>query len=120
MGKSLGKKYTNKMERIAFLKDNCDACENKGCMKPYTPECRQDGIVDLGIWHNLKPSQLMIPLDTHVARIGHEMGLISRNSNDWAAVEELTAQLRELDENDPCKYDFALFGLGESQKRMKP
>lgn len=82
--------------------------------------CRQDGIVDLGIWHKLKPSQLMIPLDTHVARIGREMGLISRNSNDRAAVEGLTAQLRELDENDPCKYDFALFGLGESQKRMKP
>lgn len=38
MRKSLGKEYTNKMERIAFLKDNCDACENKGYMKPYTPE----------------------------------------------------------------------------------
>lgn len=82
--------------------------------------CRQDGIVDLGIWNNLKPSQLMIPLDTHVARIGREMGLISRNANDRATVEELTAKLRELDKSDPCKYDFALFGLGESQKRMKP
>ncbi len=82
--------------------------------------CRQDGIVDLGIWHNVKPGQLMIPLDTHVARIGREMGLISRNGNDRAAVEELTAKLRELDKSDPCKYDFALFGLGESQKRMKP
>lgn len=38
MGKSLGKEYTNKIERVAFLKDNCDACENKGYMKPYTPE----------------------------------------------------------------------------------
>lgn len=79
--------------------------------------CRQDGIVDIGIWHKVKPSQLMIPLDTHVARIGREMGLISRNGNDRATVEELTAKLRELDANDPCKYDFALFGLGESQKR---
>lgn len=38
MGKSLGKEYTSKIERVAFLKDNCDACENKGYMKPYTPE----------------------------------------------------------------------------------
>ncbi len=37
MEKTLGKEYENKVERIAFLKDNCDACENKGYMKPYTP-----------------------------------------------------------------------------------
>lgn len=125
MGKSLGKEYTSKIERVAFLKDNCDACENKGgsaCKRLNLMLrwlCRQDGIVDMGIWHNLKPSELMIPLDTHVARIGREMGLIERNGNDRKTVEELTAKLRELDKNDPCKYDFALFGLGESQKRAK-
>lgn len=80
--------------------------------------CRQDGIVDIGIWHDLKPSQLMIPLDTHVARVGREMGLIDRNSNDRVAVEELTDKLRDFDIDDPCKYDFALFGLGESQKHV--
>lgn len=273
MEKTLGKEYENKVERIAFLKDNCDACENKGYMKPYTPAelqghkeklanvsieiseieaemkqaqaeykgrlkplkearsmmvsnikskaeyvtevcyrftdqetnihrtffgrdlaymceglkyvyfisntleiffansdstiwngferlretfaqvnggkyskhisnpignahkggsackrlnlmlrwlCRQDGIVDLGIWHNVKPNQLMIPLDTHVARIGRELGLIKRKSDDRITVEELTDKLRDFDENDPCKYDFALFGYGESQKRVKP
>lgn len=91
------------------------ACKRLNLMLRWL--CRQDGVVDMGIWHKVKPSQLMIPLDTHVARIGREMGLISRNSNDRATVEELTAKLRELDANDPCKYDFALFGLGESQKK---
>lgn len=38
MEKTLGKEYTNRIERVAFLKDNCDACENKGYMKAYTPE----------------------------------------------------------------------------------
>ena len=38
MEKTLGKEYTNPIERAAFLKDNCDACENKGYMKGYTPE----------------------------------------------------------------------------------
>lgn len=93
------------------------ACKRLNLMLRWL--CRQDGIVDMGIWHNLKPSELMIPLDTHVARIGREMGLIERNGNDRKTVEELTAKLRELDKNDPCKYDFALFGLGESQKRAK-
>lgn len=94
------------------------ACKRLNLMLRWL--CRQDGVVDMGIWQKVKPSQLMIPLDTHVARIGREMGLISRNGNDRATVEELTAKLRELDANDPCKYDFALFGLSESQKRMKP
>lgn len=42
MEKTLGKEYANRAERIAFLKDNCDACENKGYMKPYTPEELQE------------------------------------------------------------------------------
>lgn len=69
--------------------------------------------VDLGIWQDImKPSQLKIPLDTHVARISKELGLLTRNANDNKAVEELSNKLSEFDENDPVKYDFALFGYG--------
>ncbi len=94
------------------------ACKRLNLMLRWL--CRQDGIVDLGIWHKVKPNQLMIPFDTHVARIGRELGLIKRKSDDRITVEELTDNLREFDENDPCKYDFALFGYGESQKRVQP
>ena len=80
--------------------------------------CRQDGIVDLGIWHELPPDKLMMPLDVHVARIGRELGLITRKSNDRKTVEELTRRLSEFDPKDPCKYYFALFGIGESQKHV--
>ena len=73
---------------------------------------RDDGIVDLGIWKKLRPSDLMIPLDVHVGRISRELGLLQRKSNDRTTVEELTSKLRELDPNDPVKYDFALFGYG--------
>jgi len=55
---------------------------------------------------------LMIPLDVHVGRISRELGLLQRKSNDRTTVEELTSKLRELDPNDPVKYDFALFGYG--------
>ena len=73
---------------------------------------RDDGIVDLGIWKKIKPSDLMIPLDVHVGRVSRELGLLQRKSNDRTTVEELTSKLRELDPNDPVKYDFALFGYG--------
>jgi uncharacterized protein (TIGR02757 family) len=68
--------------------------------------------VDFGIWRNLIPSDLMLPLDVHTATVGRNLGLLKRKQNDWKAVEEITMALREFDKEDPIKYDFALFGMG--------
>lgn len=73
---------------------------------------RDDGIVDLGVWKALKPSQLFIPLDVHVANTSRSLGLLSRRNNDRKAAIEITSHLRRFDSDDPIKYDFALFGLG--------
>lgn len=76
--------------------------------------------VDFGIWKRISPAQLMCPLDVHVERIARKLGLLSRKQQDWQAVEELTANLRKFDSNDPVKYDFALFGLGVlNQKELR-
>jgi len=75
-----------------------------------------DSGVDFGLWTKIKPSQLCIPLDLHVGRVARELGLLNRRQDDWKAVEELTAKLRTFDENDPIKYDFALFGMGRYEK----
>lgn len=72
--------------------------------------------VDLGIWNFIPASELKIPVDTHVARISRELGLLKRNSNDNRAVEELSEVLSEFSPNDPVKYDFALFGYGVNNK----
>ena len=76
--------------------------------------CRKDGIVDLGIWNGVSAAELMIPLDVHVARTARLLGIVSRKQNDRKTVEQLTAQLRKLSPDDPVKYDFALFGVGEA------
>lgn len=73
---------------------------------------RDDGIVDLGVWDVIKPSQLYIPLDVHVGDTSRELGLLSRNANDRRSVEELTATLRRFNPADPVIYDYALFSLG--------
>lgn len=73
---------------------------------------RNDGIVDLGVWDVLKPSQLYIPLDVHVGDISRELGLLTRKANDRKAVDEVTAHLRRFNPQDPTIYDFALFGIG--------
>jgi uncharacterized protein (TIGR02757 family) len=68
----------------------------------------RDKDIDFGIWKGVKPSQLVIPLDVHIARVSRCLGLTSRKSNDWKTALEITASLRELDPGDPMKYDFAL------------
>lgn len=73
--------------------------------------------VDFGLWKTVSASQLLIPLDTHVARLSRQFGLTERKSDDWKTAEEITAQLKKYDKNDPAKYDFALFGLGVSEKK---
>ena len=73
---------------------------------------RDDRGVDFGLWTRLSMADLICPIDVHVERQARELGLLTRKLVDWQAAEELTANLRLLDPNDPVKYDFALFGAG--------
>ncbi len=68
--------------------------------------------VDFGIWNQIQPAQLLIPLDVHVERVARRLGLLERKQSDWQSVLELSAHLRAFDPLDPVKYDFALFGMG--------
>jgi uncharacterized protein (TIGR02757 family) len=72
--------------------------------------------VDFGLWENIKPSALIIPLDVHVARVAKRFDLIDRPNADWKSAVDLTVQLRRFDPDDPVKYDFALFALGVVEK----
>ena len=74
---------------------------------------RQDNKgVDLGIWKSISPAALSCPLDVHSGNVARKLGLLNRKQNDGKAVAELDLQLRKFDNQDPVKYDFALFGLG--------
>lgn len=73
---------------------------------------RRDGIVDLGVWDVIKPSQLFIPLDVHVGNTARDLGLLTRHTDDRRAVIELTSTLRRFRPDDPIWYDYALFGIG--------
>lgn len=72
--------------------------------------------VDFGIWNTIKPSQLLMPLDVHVDRVGRNLKLIKRKQRDFKTVLELTKALKKFDPTDPVKYDFALFGVGVMEK----
>ncbi|MGE5107822.1 MAG: TIGR02757 family protein [Sphingobacteriales bacterium] len=73
--------------------------------------------VDFGIWKNISPAQLICPIDVHVARVAKRLNLLQRKQTDWQAALELTDYLRNLDKQDPVKYDFALFGIGAMEDK---
>jgi uncharacterized protein (TIGR02757 family) len=72
--------------------------------------------VDFGIWKTISSSQLICPVDVHVARVARRFNLLERKQTDWIAALELTENLKKFDQVDPVKYDFALFGLGVIEK----
>jgi uncharacterized protein (TIGR02757 family) len=72
--------------------------------------------VDFGLWKGIPMSALYCPLDVHTGNTARELGLLSHKQNNWKAVAELTANLRQFDASDPVKYDYALFGLGRYEK----
>lgn len=113
--------YSN-MENTFGAKYLIPDANKNGAMKRVNMFLRwliRDGEVDLGIWKFIDKSELLIPLDTHVARISREMNLLKRNSNDFKAVNELTNELKTFDKNDPVKYDFAMFGYGIDNPKIK-
>lgn len=72
--------------------------------------------VDLGLWKNIRPSQLVCPLDVHVSRVAKRFGLVSSANANWQTAMELTENLKRLDPADPVKYDLVLFSLGAEEK----
>ena len=92
-----------------------DRRKNSSCKRLYLFlkwSIRKNSPVDLGIMDFMPESELMIPLDVHVARQARILGLVTRRQNDWKTVVELTNNLKKLNPNDPSIYDFALFGIG--------
>lgn len=73
---------------------------------------RDDGIVDMGVWSSIPKSKLFVPLDVHVGNTARSLGLITRKANDRKTVGQLMERLRRFRPEDPCLYDYALFGIG--------
>ena len=73
---------------------------------------RPDDGIDCGVWTQVAPRQLIIPLDTHIARISTYIGLTAMRSPGWPMALDITRSLRRLHADDPLRYDFALCHLG--------
>jgi len=72
---------------------------------------RRDAL-DLGVWRRVSPAKLIVPLDTHVIRVGKSLRLTKYTSPGWKMARDITASLRKLDPADPVRYDYSLCHLG--------
>jgi uncharacterized protein (TIGR02757 family) len=72
---------------------------------------RRDAL-DLGVWTRVSPSKLVVPLDTHVIRVGRCLRLTRYTSPGWAMARDITSSLKDIDPSDPVRYDFSLCHLG--------
>jgi uncharacterized protein (TIGR02757 family) len=68
--------------------------------------------VDMGVWKKVRPGQLVVPLDTHIIRVGKCLRLTTKKSPGWRMAADITASLRAIDKDDPIKFDFSICHLG--------
>ena len=71
--------------------------------------------LDLGLWKNVNKKDLILPLDTHTFKVSQKLGLLTRKTYDLKSAIEITNKLKEFDEGDPIKYDFALYRIGQEK-----
>lgn len=96
-----------------------DPMKGSGCkrMNLFLRWMVRNDDLDFGLWKRIPVSKLIIPVDTHVARICKKLKLTRRNNISWAMAEEITGNLRKFDPDDPVKYDFAICHIG--MRKMK-
>lgn len=75
----------------------------------------RDDNIDMGLWKDIDKADLIMPLDTHTFNVSKRLGLLERKTYDLESAIELTKTLKSFDENDPLKYDFALYRLGQEK-----
>lgn len=71
--------------------------------------------IDLGLWDKINKKDLILPLDTHTFNVSQKLGLLTRKTYDLKSAMLITQKLREFDIDDPIKYDFAIYRLGQEE-----
>ncbi|QWR76601.1 TIGR02757 family protein [Candidatus Magnetomonas plexicatena] len=108
--------YGNNRQPSGFLQFFPDPVKGSACKRinMYLRWMVRNKDIDFGLWTEIPPSDLVIPLDTHISKVARCLGLTKRKANDWRAAVEITQALSALDPLDPLKYDFALCHHGIS------
>lgn len=109
--------YKSNGYEFFFSKVNNTSAYKRYCMY-YRWMVRNDNL-DLGLFDEINPADLLMPLDTHTHKMGLKLGLITRKQADQKCMLELSKALKNLDYKDPLKYDFVLYRLSQTNDLNK-
>lgn len=107
--------YSSKGYDFLIGKPNSKTSPYKRYMMYFRWMTRND-CLDMGLWRKIPKKDLIIPLDVHTFNVSRKLGLLKRKTYDKKAAIELTNSLKMFDANDPIKYDFALYRIGQESK----
>ncbi len=96
--------------RFFFTNPSTGACKRMNMVLRWM--VRDDDGLDLGLWPFIPTRDLIVPLDTHIYRIGRHLGWSERRTPGFRTAVDITRALARADTNDPVKYDFALSRMG--------
>ncbi|WP_345991306.1 TIGR02757 family protein [Sulfurimonas sp. HSL-1716] len=117
--KKINSFYPHSSKGYEFLLSRVTAkTKGAGALKRWMLYLRwmvRDDNIDIGLWNRVDKKDLIIPLDTHTFNVSRRLGLLKRKTYDLQAAIELTCRLREFDESDPLKYDFAFYRIGQEK-----
>lgn len=102
-------KITNGIKFMFPLPEKGSACKRMNLFLRWM--VRNDEL-DFGLWNEIPTTKLVIPVDTHIARICKSLKLTKRKNVSWQMAEEITQNLKKFEEHDPVKYDFAICHIG--------
>ena len=100
---------TNGIKFMFPLPEKGSACKRMNLFLRWM--VRNDEL-DLGLWNEIPKQKLIIPVDTHIAKICRQLNLTERKNISWIMAEEITNNLKKYDPLDPVKFDFALCHIG--------
>jgi uncharacterized protein (TIGR02757 family) len=107
--KEMGEVKSNGLKFMFSLPELGSACKRMNLFLRWM--VRKDDL-DFGLWNEIPTNKLLIPVDTHVARICRSLRLTKRKNVSWKMAEEITENLKKFDPEDPVKYDFAICHIG--------
>jgi len=109
------KELSNGLKFMFPLPEKGSACKRMNLFLRWM--VRKDEL-DFGLWNEIPSAKLIIPVDTHIAKIARQLKLTSRKLVSWKMAEEITEKLKKYDPDDPVKYDFALCHLGMRKLKL--
>ncbi|MDX1957497.1 MAG: TIGR02757 family protein [Leptospiraceae bacterium] len=67
---------------------------------------------DLGLYKSISQSDLIYPLDTHIQKFAKILNLNTRKASDYKTAFNITEKFKELEPEDPLRFDFPLARMG--------